>query len=428
MHVIPLRRARPADPVPEPDGRGPTVDVAVPVYNEEAQLGPAITTLRAYLDRRVPWPAHVTIVDNASTDGTWRIARRLADAVPGVTALHLDAKGRGLALRAAWSTSTAPVVAYMDVDLSTGLDAFVPLVAPVLSGHSDLSIGTRLGPGARVVRGARRELISRAYNLVLKTALRTRISDAQCGFKAMRRDLVDELLPLVEDDAWFFDTELLVLAQQGGLRIHEVPVDWVDDPDSRVDLIRTALADLRGIGRMLRQGRARHFATPRGPSGPTAEDLRQRAGFGAAATLEAALAFAALRPLLGLTGAALVAVLGCGVLALAATRRRSGSSPTPHRRCVAAGAVATAAAVAFTGAAVAVLSTTDATSIVVGAGAIACASLASAIVRFAVLRSWVYPTGIGHRRAGDHREVPPLPYAAAGADAAAGPRSVARQG
>src|SRR5207237_2884748 len=136
--------------------------------------------------------------------------------------------------------SRARVVAYMDVDLSTRLDAMLPLVAPVLSGHSDVAIGSRLAADARVVRGAKREVISRTYNLLLKATLRNRFSGAQCGFKALRSDVAEALLPLVEDDGWFFDTELLVLAEHNGLRIHEVPVDWVDDPDSRVDLAGTA--------------------------------------------------------------------------------------------------------------------------------------------------------------------------------------------
>ena len=140
----------------------------------------------------------------------------------------------------------------MDVDLSTDLAALLPLVAPLISGHSDLAIGTRLARSSRVVRGAKRELISRSYNLLLRGALATRLSDAQCGFKAIRSDVAAQLLPLVEDDGWFFDTELLVLAERSGLRIHEVPVDWVDDPDSRVDIVKTAKADLAGIARMLR--------------------------------------------------------------------------------------------------------------------------------------------------------------------------------
>ena len=170
--------------------------------------------------------------------------------------MHLAEKGRGRALRAVWSTSDAPVLAYMDVDLSTDLAALAPLVAPLLSGHSDLAIGTRLHRGSRVVRAAKREFVSRCYNLLLRGALVARFSDAQCGFKAIRADVAAGLLPLIEDDGWFFDTELLVLAERGGLRIHEVPVDWVDDPDSRVDLVATAAADLRGIAR-----RARALAT-----------------------------------------------------------------------------------------------------------------------------------------------------------------------
>ena len=158
-----------------------------------------------------------------------------------------DAVGR---LQHVWSASTARVVAYMDVDLSTDLNALLPLVAPLLSGHSDVAIGSRLARTSRVVRGPRRELISRGYNLILRSALRTRFSDAQCGFKALTAEAARALLPHVRDTAWFFDTELLVLAERSGLRIAEVPVDWVDDPDSRVDIVSTALADLRGMARL----------------------------------------------------------------------------------------------------------------------------------------------------------------------------------
>ena len=103
-----------------------------------------------------------------------------------------------------------------------------------------------------MTRSLKRELISRCYNRLLRLALRARFTDAQCGFKAIRADVARELLPLIEDEAWFFDTELLVLAQRRGLRIHEVPVDWVEDADSRVDIVPTALADLRGVARLLR--------------------------------------------------------------------------------------------------------------------------------------------------------------------------------
>jgi glycosyltransferase involved in cell wall biosynthesis len=178
------------------------------------------------------------------------IARVLADELPKLEVIRLEAKGRGRALRTAWSQSRARVVAYMDVDLSTDLRALAPLVAPLLSGHSEVAIGSRLARGARVTRGPKRELISRAYNRLLRLTLRARFSDAQCGFKAVRGDVLEQLLSEVSDQAWFFDTELLIAAQRRGMRIHEVPVDWVDDPDSRVAIVATALADLRGVARL----------------------------------------------------------------------------------------------------------------------------------------------------------------------------------
>ncbi len=233
-----------------PDPVHALVDVVVPVFNEEAQLEQSVWRLRKYLDDSFPFSARVTIVDNGSTDNTLEIACRLASRLCGVHVLFLADKGRGRALRAAWAATESPVVAYTDVDLSTSLDALLPLVAPLLSGHSDLAIGSRLAPGAHVVRGAKRELISRCYNLLLRVTLHNGFSDAQCGFKAIRTDVARRLLPLVEDDSWFFDTELLVLAERSGLRIHEVPVDWVDDPDSRVRIVATAAADLKGVARL----------------------------------------------------------------------------------------------------------------------------------------------------------------------------------
>ncbi|MFD3462635.1 glycosyltransferase [Nocardia fluminea] len=232
--------------------RAPVLDVVIPVYNEEVDLGLCVRRLHAYLRAGFPFTARITIADNASTDATLAVAELLAAELDGVEVLHLDAKGRGRALRTAWEASDAAVVAYMDVDLSTDLDALLPLIAPLVSGHSDLAIGTRLDASARVVRGPKREIISRCYNLLLKTTLRARFSDAQCGFKAVRAEVARELLPLVRDGEWFFDTELLVLAERAGLRIHEVPVDWIDDPDSRVDIVDTARKDLRGIWRLTR--------------------------------------------------------------------------------------------------------------------------------------------------------------------------------
>ncbi|KAA0235311.1 MAG: hypothetical protein JJLCMIEE_01653 [Acidimicrobiales bacterium] len=232
--------------------RQPVLDLVVPVHNEEAVLASSIERLLGYLGA-FPFSFRVSIADNASTDRTWEIACRLTRRHPSVRAVHRPQKGRGGALRSAWMTSDAEVVAYTDVDLSTDLDALLPLVAPLVSGHSDVAIGSRLVPGARVVRGPKRELVSRAYNLILRIVARARFRDAQCGFKALRRDTAGLLLPLVENDNWFFDTELLLLAQRNGLRIHEVPVDWVDDPDSKVNVVATALEDLRGLARLTRR-------------------------------------------------------------------------------------------------------------------------------------------------------------------------------
>jgi putative flippase GtrA len=228
----------------------PTVEIAIPVYNEQAALEESVRRLHSFCSESLPYSLRIVIADNASEDATPQIGARLADELDCVSYVRLSEKGRGRALRRVWSRSDAEVLAYMDVDLSTGLEALLPLVAPLISGHSDLAIGTRLARGARVVRGPRREVISRIYNRLLHLTLRSRFSDAQCGFKAGRAPVIKALLPRVEDQGWFFDTELLVLAERSDLRIHEVPVDWVDDPDSRVDIVRTAVDDLRGIARL----------------------------------------------------------------------------------------------------------------------------------------------------------------------------------
>ena len=233
---------------------GPLVEIVIPVYNEQAALEASVRRLLSFLSGEFPFASRVTIADNASTDGTPAIARRLAAELESVEVLRLERKGRGRALREAWQRSDADIVAYMDVDLSTDLRGLLPLVAPLVSGHSQLAVGSRLAPGARVVRGLRREVISRCYNRLLRLVLRSPVRDAQCGFKAGRRSAIATLLPEVRDDNWFFDTELLHAARRHGMRIHELPVDWVEDTDSRVDILATAWEDLRGIAR-LRLGR-----------------------------------------------------------------------------------------------------------------------------------------------------------------------------
>jgi glycosyltransferase involved in cell wall biosynthesis len=226
------------------------VEIVVPVYNEQESLAASIERLHAYLTESFPFTWQIVIADNASTDETLDIAHGLASKHPGIDVMHLAAKGRGRALRLAWMASKAEVVCYMDVDLSTDLNGLLPLVAPLLSGHSELAIGTRLAASSRVERGPKREFISRSYNKLLRAGLRAHFSDAQCGFKAVRTDVARELLPQIKDQEWFFDTELLIVAQRKGLRIHEVPVDWIDDADSRVAIIKTATQDLRGMARL----------------------------------------------------------------------------------------------------------------------------------------------------------------------------------
>jgi putative flippase GtrA len=307
------------------------VEIVIPVYNEEAGLEASIHRLHQYLSERFPLTWVVTIADNASRDRTWGVACRLAGELAGVRAVHLLEKGRGRALRATWMASEARVVAYMDVDLSTDLDALLPLVAPLLSGHSDVAIGSRLAPGSRVQRGARREIISRSYNLILRTLLGNGFSDAQCGFKALRADVARALVPLVDDESWFFDTELLVLAEHNGLRIHEVPVDWVDDLDSRVDLASTAMDDLRGIGRMLRRFAAGGGNIPTGAlpdGGRTVEpalagQLLRFVGVGVASTALFAVLFGVLAGPLGLdpVSADVVALAVSAIANTAANRR-----------------------------------------------------------------------------------------------------------
>jgi hypothetical protein len=250
--TIPQSESMPLVFDPHPDRPLADIEIVIPVYNEEGDLARSVQRLSSYLDAHFPLSWLITVADNASTDSTWTIACALAATSDRVRAVHLDQKGRGRALRTVWSASTSPVVAYMDVDLSTDLAAFLPLVAPLISGHSDLAIGSRLARGARVARGPKREAISRSYNLLLKATLQAGFSDAQCGFKAARTEAVQPLLHLVQDQGWFFDTELLVLAEHNGLRIHEVPVDWIDDTDSRVHIASTVATDLRGVWRMLR--------------------------------------------------------------------------------------------------------------------------------------------------------------------------------
>lgn len=228
------------------------VDLVIPVLNEAKVLERSVAEVRGYLIERFPYPARVVIAENGSTDGTAEIAAKLAAMYDDVECVALAQRGRGRALRVAWTASDADVVAYTDVDLSTDLEALEPLCRAIIEEGYDIATGSRLMRGSRIKRCLRREVISRGYNFILKTVFLTRFSDAQCGFKAVSRRVVEEIVPLVEDNSWFFDTELLVIGEKLGYRIKDVPIRWVEDHDSRVKILRTALDDLRGVARVRR--------------------------------------------------------------------------------------------------------------------------------------------------------------------------------
>ncbi len=385
----------------------------MPVHNEERDLEPCVRRLHAHLTETFPYPFRITVADNASTDRTPGIAARLAAELAGIRWVRLEEKGRGRALHTAWSRSPP----------RAGLSGRGPVHRPrgpaATRGSADLrppdlAIGTRLARGSRVVRGPKREIISRCYNGLLRGTLSVGFSDAQCGFKAVRRDVAERLLPLVEDREWFFDTELLVIAERAGLRIHEVPVDWVDDPDSRVDLLPTALADLRGmarLGRALARGRLPLAALGRagtsgGAAGPPPGRVTQIVRFaavGAVTTLLHLLLYVLLRPAAGAQAGNALALLLCAVVNTAANRRFTfgvrGREGLPAHHL--GGLVAFLAGLALTGGALAVLHLT-----VPGAGprtevpVLVTANLAAALLRFHVLRAWVFPGRRSRRTTG----------------------------
>ena len=233
-----------------------TVDIVIPVYNEERALPEAIPRLRAFLSEPAfPYSWRIVIADNASVDDTPNVGRKLADEqADDVGYVRIEKKGRGRALKQTWLASPMDVVSYMDVDLSTGLEAFPPLVRAVASEGYDVAIGSRLAKGARTTRSLKREGISRIYNMVIRLSMGTHFTDAQCGFKALSRAAADVLVPAVENNHWFFDTELLVIAERRGFRIKEVPVEWREDTDTRVKVVATMIEDLKGLARLRLRG------------------------------------------------------------------------------------------------------------------------------------------------------------------------------
>ena len=401
---------RPPAPEPAPAAwdAGVQVEIVIPVRDEERELAPSVRRLDAHLRDHFPFTSRITIADNGSTDGTWAQALALAGELPSVSAARLARPGRGGALRSIWSASDAAVVAYMDVDLSTDLNALLPLLAPLLSGHSDVAIGTRLARGARVIRGPRREIISRCYNLLLHATLGTGFSDAQCGFKAVRADAARLLLPLTVDTGWFFDTELLVLAVRAGLRIHEVPVDWIDDPDSRVAIVPTALADLRGIARLgialargtitvpVLRGPAPPGLRPGGRPGRYGQLASQLARFivvGVASTVAYVLLYLLLRGVLAAQAANALSLLITAVANTAANRRLTfGIRGRAHAaRHQLRGLIAFGIGLAVTSGALAALQAVTARpGRAAEVAVLVTANLVATVVRFALYRSWVF--------------------------------------
>ncbi|GGU75752.1 glycosyl transferase [Streptomyces litmocidini] len=402
--ALPAREHLPVDVA----GR-PVLDVVIPVHNEEKDLEPCVRRLHEHLLKTFPYGFRITVADNASTDTTPAVSAALAAELPEVRSVRLEQKGRGRALRTVWSASDAPVLAYMDVDLSTDLNALLPLVAPLISGHSDLAIGSRLTRSSRVVRGPKREFISRAYNLILRSSLAARFSDAQCGFKAIRREVAERLLPMVEDTGWFFDTEMLVLAERAGLRIHEVPVDWVDDPDSTVRIVRTATDDLKGVwrvGRALATGSlpldrlARPFGDDprdRELNGVPGGLARQLVGFcvvGVLSTLCYLALYSAFRLGVGPQSANAAALLVSAVANTAANRRLTFGVRGRDRavRHQAQGLVVFAIGLALTSGSLAALgAATGDPAHSTELAVLIVANLAATVLRFLLFRLWVFP-------------------------------------
>jgi glycosyltransferase involved in cell wall biosynthesis len=229
-----------------------SLDMVIPVLNEERDLPPNIGKLRDFLASQMSdYEWRIIIADNGSDDSTPEVSRRLSEQLPGVGYLRLEQRGRGLALRTAWSQSKADIVGYMDVDLSTDLGALPDMVKAIASEGFDVAVGSRLRKGSKVIgRSFKRSFFSHSYSLLFRAMFFTSFRDAQCGFKALSRRTVHDIVPLVKDNRFFFDTELLILAEKNGYRVKEVPVRWADDPDSRVRVFKTAYEDFKGLLRL----------------------------------------------------------------------------------------------------------------------------------------------------------------------------------
>jgi glycosyltransferase involved in cell wall biosynthesis len=232
-----------------------TVEIAIPVYNEEKELEKNIHTLYTFCKKNLAkYTWHITIADNASRDMTARIGEKLEKKFPEISLYTLEQKGRGRAVKGVWNASKADFCVYMDLDLSTDL-LHLPKLLQALEKGYDIAIGSRLTKGSHVEgRTFIRELTSRALNFFfIQFFFQTHFTDAQCGFKAVTRDVIKTLIPKIKDNEWFFDGELLIVGEKMGYKIYEEPVHWIDNPGSTVRLVSTISGDLQVIWRLLRE-------------------------------------------------------------------------------------------------------------------------------------------------------------------------------
>lgn len=365
-----------------------TVDLVVPVFNEESSLAESVETLLE-ADLGTGTEVRIVIADNASTDSTPTIAEALARSHDRVCSVRLEEKGRGRALKQVWSESDADVLAYTDVDLATDIRALGPMVEVIRSGLADVAIASRLLPGLAIERGMKREIISRCYNRLLRVSLGTGFSDAQCGLKAVSAEAAKQLLPVIEDTGWFFDTELLARAEWAGLRVHEFGADWTDDPDSSVDVVSTAWEDIKGIVRLRRSP-----AMPALKAVPTPNTGTQILHF-----IDVGILSTVLYGVLFVIGVQFVSAELANVAALmlstvantALNRTHTFGMRTPHERLAAQlrGFAAFALCFAFTSAGLALsagMSTTATLAV------LTVANLAATCVRFVLMRTWVFAT------------------------------------
>ncbi len=231
--------------------------IVLPTYNEENILQKNVLKVRKFCQdnlRNFDW--QILIADNGSTDKTPKLAQELSHEYSRIDYFHTSQKGRGAALKIAWNKNNylADIYLYMDIDLATDLNHLPQLIASIIQEGYDLTIGSRLQKESKTERSFLREFISRFYNLLLKIFFGLKIKDYQCGFKAVNQKIVEKIVPLIKNNNWFFDTELIILSHKNNYKIKEIPVKWVEKRDkkrkSKVKIIKTAWEDIKGIIRL----------------------------------------------------------------------------------------------------------------------------------------------------------------------------------